>query len=217
MLSVPSALRRVLSSTIATCAAVFTTVVLLGLVGGTTAAEAAHHRHQASEGNAIHHAAHHRHATTVASRRHRGHRAVDVASDDEAPVARHRRSRGVRVASLGGDDAEYVKPSKSLSGGGHLVWNASAGCLDSGLRQVLAEASALATIRVNSTCRNHSHNRAVGGAHHSYHLSGQAADFHVYGNVGRVYAFLRNNGSVGGLKHYGGGVFHIDTGPRRSW
>jgi hypothetical protein len=28
---------------------------------------------------------------------------------------------------------------------------------------------------------------------------------------------LRSNGSVGGLKHYGGGLFHIDNGARRSW
>jgi hypothetical protein len=30
-------------------------------------------------------------------------------------------------------------------------------------------------------------------------------------------AFLRSHGSVGGLKHYGGGLFHIDSGPRRGW
>jgi hypothetical protein len=30
-------------------------------------------------------------------------------------------------------------------------------------------------------------------------------------------AYLRSSGMVGGLKHYGGGLFHIDTGARRSW
>ena len=32
-----------------------------------------------------------------------------------------------------------------------------------------------------------------------------------------VYAALHNNGSLGGIKHYGGGLYDIDTGPRRSW
>ena len=35
----------------------------------------------------------------------------------------------------------------------------------------------------------------------------------VHGNVRSALAYLR--GAVGGLKHYGGGLFHIDTGPRR--
>jgi hypothetical protein len=32
-----------------------------------------------------------------------------------------------------------------------------------------------------------------------------------------VLSFLKANKLVGGLKHYGGGAFHIDTGPRRTW
>jgi hypothetical protein len=32
-----------------------------------------------------------------------------------------------------------------------------------------------------------------------------------------VLTFLARLRSVGGLTHYGSGVFHIDTGPRRSW
>ena len=59
--------------------------------------------------------------------------------------------------------------------------------------------------------------RAVGGARKSKHLSGDAVDFRVHGNVRAVYAYLRSSGSVGGLKHYGGGLFHIDNGERRSW
>ena len=70
-------------------------------------------------------------------------------------------------------------------------------------------------MRVNSTCRSHGHNARVGGAPKSYHLSGDAADFRVFGNVSATYSFLQSR--VGGLKHYGGGLFHIDTGPRRSF
>ena len=33
----------------------------------------------------------------------------------------------------------------------------------------------------------------------------------------KVLSFLKANKRVGGLKHYGGGAFHIDTGPRRTW
>jgi uncharacterized protein YcbK (DUF882 family) len=72
-------------------------------------------------------------------------------------------------------------------------------------------------VRVSSTCRSGARNRAVGGASKSYHLTGNAADFRVFASVSSVYASLRSNGSVGGLKHYGGGLFHIDSGPRRSW
>jgi uncharacterized protein YcbK (DUF882 family) len=32
-----------------------------------------------------------------------------------------------------------------------------------------------------------------------------------------VYAYLRSHGSVGGLKLYRQGFFHIDTGSRRTW
>jgi uncharacterized protein YcbK (DUF882 family) len=70
---------------------------------------------------------------------------------------------------------------------------------------------------VNSTCRSRRHNSRVGGARHSHHLSGNAVDFRVRGASARsVYAFLRSHGSVGGLKLYRRGFFHIDTGSRRS-
>ena len=72
-------------------------------------------------------------------------------------------------------------------------------------------------ITVSSTCRSHAHNRRVGGAPQSQHLSGNAVDFRVHGNWGGAYAAIRNHGSVGGYKHYGGGLFHIDTGSRRTW
>lgn len=135
-----------------------------------------------------------------------------------ANAGKHRR---VRVASLG--DEVYTPrrgPSRSVaqSGSGGIVWNAPSGCLNGTLRSVLADVSHIATIRVNSTCRSSGHNAAVGGAHRSYHLTGDAADFRVLGGNSRaVYALLRSNGSLGGIKHYGGGLYHIDTGPRRSW
>jgi hypothetical protein len=130
------------------------------------------------------------------------------------PVKKKR--HGVRVAALGNT---YVpqESRKSLSGGG-VRWAASSGCLDSGLRAIIGEVAAnYGSVTVNSTCRSTGHNRAVGGAPHSKHLSGDAVDFRVHGNVRAVYAFLKSNGGVGGLKHYGGGLFHIDNGERRSW
>lgn len=122
--------------------------------------------------------------------------------------------KGVRVASL---DGGSYSSGGSLTGGGNIRWAANSGCLDPGLRAVLNAASSYGSITVNSTCRSHSHNRAVGGAPRSKHLTGDAVDFRVHGNASAVYAYLRSSGSVGGLKHYGGGLFHIDNGERRSW
>lgn len=129
-----------------------------------------------------------------------------------------KKAKGVKVAALG--DSYYpseAKPKKSLSGGG-VSWVASAGCLDGSLKAVVYQvASNYGPVTVNSTCRSKGHNASVGGAPKSKHLSGDAVDFRVHGNVGAVYAYLKSNGSVGGLKHYGGGLFHIDNGDRRSW
>lgn len=108
-------------------------------------------------------------------------------------------------------------PSKSLTGGS-VRWVASAGCLAGSLKSVVYQVAAkFGPVTVNSTCRSKARNRAVGGAKRSKHLTGQAVDFRVRGNASAVYAYLKRSGSVGGLKHYGGGLFHIDTGPRRSW
>jgi hypothetical protein len=124
-------------------------------------------------------------------------------------VQQFRRGR----SNLGAPMNEPEAP-KSLSGGTNITWNASAGCLNVRLRQVLAEvATNYGAITVNSTCRSHGHNAAVGGAAHSYHLGGNAVDFRAHGNVAAVAAYLNVN--VGGFKHSGGGLFHIDTGPRR--
>lgn len=127
------------------------------------------------------------------------------------------RERNVRVASLG-DVTAPAKPraERSISGGGGVRWVANAGCLDSSLRGVIAQvASQFGSVTVNSTCRSKSHNARVGGASRSMHLTGDAADFRVNGNWGAAASYIR--GLVGGFKHYGGGLFHIDTGPRRTW
>lgn len=110
-----------------------------------------------------------------------------------------------------------VRESTSLAGSA-ITWHASSSCVPQQLRAVLADVvSAFGPITVSSTCRSVSGNRAAGGAGQSYHLSGQAVDFRAGANTGAIYAALSANRAVGGLKHYGGGLFHIDTGPRRSF
>lgn len=137
-------------------------------------------------------------------------------SNEDAP-GRHKK-RYVRVASRGNQDYEPRAARKSLSGGGHLTWAASRGCLNGTLVGVVHEvAASYGPVTVNSTCRGRGHNASVGGAHHSHHLTGDAVDFRVHGNVSGAIAFLRHNSSVGGFHHYGGGLFHIDTGPKRTW
>ena len=137
-----------------------------------------------------------------------------------------RTKKGVEVASLGGftptaayATSEPAAPSfgPSLSGGGAVRWVASSSCLTDALHSVVASLASFGTVTVSSTCRSHSHNRRVGGARKSHHLTGSAVDFRLRGNVRGAMAYLRSSGVVGGLKHYGGGLFHIDTGPRRSW
>ena len=133
---------------------------------------------------------------------------------DDRP-ARARRSRGgTRYAALG-TPPSFTPSGPSISGG--IRWVASSGCLNSTLRSVVSAMVSFGSVTVNSTCRSRSRNARVGGARHSHHLGGNAADFRVRGNVRAAHSYLRSSGSVGGLKHYGGGLFHIDTGPRRSW
>ncbi|MGE0629322.1 MAG: YcbK family protein [Hyphomicrobiaceae bacterium] len=132
--------------------------------------------------------------------------------------SRHtKQQRRIRVASLGSSlpSVSKPKPRASLSGGS-IAWRAGSGCLASNLRAVIASVAAnYGSVTVNSTCRSKRHNRRVGGAPRSYHLTGNAVDFRVRGNARSVYAYLRQH--VGGLKHYGGGRFHIDNGPRRTF
>lgn len=121
-----------------------------------------------------------------------------------------------RKSRLGREPSTTGTQGQSLSGG--VTWQASSSCLNGTLRALVADVSAsFGPVRVGSTCRGYAQNRRAGGASHSHHLSGNAVDFRVFGKVGSVQAYLRNHGSVGGLKHYGGGLFHVDTGPRRTF
>jgi hypothetical protein len=123
---------------------------------------------------------------------------------------------GTMLASLG-HELLLPLPQPSLSGA-PIRWVASSDCLAMPLRTVLVElAQAFGRLQVNSTCRSPRHNARVGGVKHSFHLTGHAADFRVSSSPSAVLAFLRARRDVGGLKHYGGGLFHIDTGPRRTW
>ena len=144
-----------------------------------------------------------------------------VASSGVARVARpkashqpraERSSRGVQVASLGGG---YAAPKpRSLGEGGGVRWLADAGCLNGSLRGVVSHVAAnYGSVTVNSTCRSHGHNARVGGAPKSQHLTGDAVDFRVHGNVSGAVAYL--SGRSGGYKHMGGGLFHVDTGATR--
>lgn len=123
-----------------------------------------------------------------------------------------------RYAALGTTATDAVAPKPALKSTGGIRWVASSSCLNGTLRSVVSQIAAnYGSVTVNSTCRSRSRNRRVGGARKSHHLTGNAVDFRVRGNVRAVYAYLRSHSGVGGLKHYGGGLFHIDTGPRRSW
>ena len=126
-----------------------------------------------------------------------------------------RRGKDVHLAALTPDVKPQAQaPAPSLSGGSGVRWAASSGCLSSTLHAAIAHVAAnFGHVTVNSTCRSPRHNRRVGGARKSYHLTGSAADIRIRGNVRGAIAYLR--GAVGGFKHYGGGLFHIDTGPRR--
>lgn len=127
------------------------------------------------------------------------------------------RKKGKKYAALGKSMTDASPYSKSVTGGG-VRWAANAGCLSGSLKSVIySVASNYGAVTVSSTCRSKGHNARVGGAKKSYHLTGSAADFRVHGNWRAAYAYLRSSGSVGGLKHYGGGLFHIDTGPRRAF
>lgn len=147
----------------------------------------------------------------VAPRRQKS-RSAAVRSDDDSP--KQRRTRSARAKSSDDDSGASSRPKV---GGGHVAWSAPSGCLPGQLKSVIAEVSSYGRVVVTSTARGHSHNARVGGAKGSYHLSCQAADLRVHGNVGAAASFLRNHGSVGGFHHYGGGLFHIDTGPKRTW
>lgn len=129
-----------------------------------------------------------------------------------------KKKKGVKVAALGRSFLPPSEPKESVTGKGGVRWVANGGCLDAGLKAVVYEVAAnFGPVTVSSTCRGKSHNRKVGGAPKSKHLTGDAVDFRVHGKWGGVYAFLRGKGYVGGVKHYGGGLFHADNGDKRTW
>jgi hypothetical protein len=105
----------------------------------------------------------------------------------------------------------------SVTGGFlRINWRANRRCLAARLRATINHvARHYGRVRVNSTCRSRRHNRRVGGARRSFHIGGRAADIRVYGNVRAAARYLRR--VSGGYKHYGGGRFHVDTGPKRTW
>lgn len=119
-----------------------------------------------------------------------------------------------KVASLG--RTVDVTPVITTWASGNVAWKAPESCLNSALRSVIANVAAnYGSVTVSSTCRSRGHNNRVGGARHSHHLTGDAADIRVGGNTRAAAAYMRS--AVGGFKHYGGGLFHIDSGPRRRW
>src|SRR5262245_29794095 len=124
--------------------------------------------------------------------------------------------RTQRFAALESGLSVSLTPEPSLTGAA-VRWMASLNCLNAALAYLVEQVGSMTPVTVNSTCRSRRHNARVGGARRSHHLTGNAVDFRVRGNVRAVFAFLRNSGSIGGFKHYGGGLFHIDLGPKRSW
>jgi hypothetical protein len=148
-------------------------------------------------------------------------RAVRTTTTTRTTTRQARRSGRQTYTALARSEASPVRrsaPSITSGAGGSVRWVASSGCLNGTLRSVVSGlAASYGPLTVSSTCRSSGHNRRVGGAPRSLHLSGDAVDFRIHQNVSAAYASLRSNGSVGGLKHYGGGLFHIDTGARRSW
>ena len=181
-----------------------------------------------------------RRATSHVSRRATSHvkrraakRAIprDVVERREHQITRStkRLSKPVRVASLTttvpsasavtGPELSIMRtsPRTSLTGGFlRINWRANRRCLAARLRATINHvARHYGGVRVISTCRSRRHNRRVGGAPRSYHIGGRAADIRVFGNVRAAARYLRR--ASGGYKHYGGGRFHVDTGPRRTW
>lgn len=129
----------------------------------------------------------------------------------EASPVRHASSEPKALA--GGAPA----PADTRNAGG-VTMNAPWKCVPSSLKSVIETvARNFGPVTVNSTLRSIAGNRRAGGAGNSYHLRCQAVDFRVQGTGSGVYAFLARHRSVGGLKRYRSGFFHIDTGPRRSW
>jgi Peptidase M15 len=111
-----------------------------------------------------------------------------------------------------------ARPDREADAGGDRQKRAGNGCIPAQLQAALNDVEArFGAVSITSTCRSRSANAAAGGASGSLHLSGEAVDFRVSGNSGAVLAFLAASSNVGGYKHYGGGLFHIDTGAKRTF
>jgi uncharacterized protein YcbK (DUF882 family) len=112
---------------------------------------------------------------------------------------------------------QTTTPEDTVTGGSPPINGvASSRCLTARLRAAINYvARNYRRVRVNSTCRSRRHNRSVGGAGRSYHIGGRATDIRIFGNIRVAARYLQR--VVGDYKHYDGGLFHIDTGPRRSW
>ncbi len=85
------------------------------------------------------------------------------------------------------------------------------------LRNILGQ-----PIHLNSAFRSKSHNRAVGGAKNSYHLTGRAYDVRMRDHTPRSFERAARIAGFTGFGFYppknGGYNFtHIDTGPAREW
>jgi len=78
-----------------------------------------------------------------------------------------------------------------------------------------------APVHINSGYRTPTYNRSIGGAKHSQHMLGTAADFVVRGKTPQEVQQDLKAGKIFG-EHMGGlGCYrsftHIDTGPKRRW
>ena len=82
---------------------------------------------------------------------------------------------------------------------------------------VMLERSLGRLLTITSGYRCPSHNKAVNGAEHSFHLLGQAADIAVLDaeDAERIEALALKIG-FGGIGH-GKGFLHVDLGPSRCW
>jgi uncharacterized protein YcbK (DUF882 family) len=99
-----------------------------------------------------------------------------------------------------------------------IKWSAPSNCVPASLKGVIQKVAArFGPITVNSTARSRAKNARVGGRSKSYHLGCRAVDFRVHGSSKGLIGFLASQKSVGGIKRYSAGFYHIDNGPRRSW
>lgn len=73
-----------------------------------------------------------------------------------------------------------------------------------------------APIQITSAFRTPSHNRAIGGAEHSYHLSGFAADISSKAATPSRIAEVAASLGAGGVAAYSS-FCHVDMGRKRTW